>query len=99
MPKPPTGSTRGTGDAPGGSFGTGAGEVLALFGENFRLARLGAGLTQRDIEARTGLKQTYVSEVEGGKRNLTLASMVVLAEAVGTDVRALLAPAPPAEKK
>jgi transcriptional regulator with XRE-family HTH domain len=61
-----------------------------LFGENFRQARTKAGLTQRDVEAQTGIKQAYISQIEGGKHNPTLGTMMVLAHAVGKDVRALL---------
>lgn len=66
--------------------------LQVLFGENFRLARSKAGLTQHDIEMHTGIKQAYISQIEGGKQNPTLATMTALALAVGKDVRALLKP-------
>ena len=69
-------------------------DLRITFGERFRHARQRAGLTQREIEARTGIKQTYVSEIESGKQNPTLGTMVALAVAVGTDVRSLLRPEP-----
>ncbi|MDA8252565.1 MAG: helix-turn-helix transcriptional regulator [Rhodospirillales bacterium] len=62
------------------------------FGQNFRHARERAGLTQSDIEAHTGIKQHYVSQIENGKQNLTLDTMTALALAVGKDVRTLLKP-------
>jgi transcriptional regulator with XRE-family HTH domain len=86
MPKPPR-------DGSGGkaAFDTGAVEAMqVLFGENFRQARTRAGLTQRDIEAHTGIKQAYISQIEGGKQNPTLGTMMILAHAVGKDVRVLL---------
>jgi transcriptional regulator with XRE-family HTH domain len=64
--------------------------MQALFGENFRQARTKAGLTQRDIEAQTGIKQAYISQIEGGKQNPTLGTMMILAHAIGKDVRVLL---------
>jgi transcriptional regulator with XRE-family HTH domain len=68
--------------------------------ENFRRARMKAGLTQHDIEAHTGIKQAYVSQVESGRINLTLATMITFALAVGKDVDALLKqPASPAHRK
>ena len=71
----------------------------ALFGENFRLARIRARLTQSDIEIHTGIKQAYISQIEGGKLNATLATMTILALAVGKDVRALLKPLPASGKR
>jgi transcriptional regulator with XRE-family HTH domain len=56
------------------------------FGLALRDARLRAGLTQRDVAKRARLRQTYISRVELGDQNLTLASMVRLARAVGLGV-------------
>ena len=70
------------------------------FGENFRRARIKASLTQHDIEAHTGIKQAYISQIEGGKQNPTLMTMTTLALAVGKEVRALLKQPPsPAKRK
>jgi DNA-binding XRE family transcriptional regulator len=87
--------------APGVSVADSVRKALQLaFGENFRRARMRAGLTQHDIEAHTGIKQAYVSQVESGRINLTLATMTTFALAVGKDVRALLKqPASPAGQK
>jgi transcriptional regulator with XRE-family HTH domain len=76
-------------------------EALQLaFGENFRRARTKAGLTQHDIEAHTGIWQAYISQVESGRMNLTLATMTIFALAVGKDVRAMLKqPVSQAERK
>ena len=84
-------------DGPGRKSAPGAGgsaceATQVLFGENFRLARIKAGLTQHDIEAETGIKQAYISQIEGGKQNPTLATMTILALAVGKEVRVLLKP-------
>ena len=74
--------------------------LLVLFGENFyQKPALKAGLTQIDIEAQTGIKQAYISQIEGGRLNATLATLTILALAVGQDVRALLKPAPASRRK
>lgn len=92
MPKP-AGDGPGRKDAPGTAAADSASDAMqVLFGENFRLARIKASLTQRDIEMHTGIKQAYISQIEGGKQNPTLATMTALALAVGKDVRALLKP-------
>jgi transcriptional regulator with XRE-family HTH domain len=64
--------------------------LRALFGANFRRGRLKAKLTQVAVEELTGIRQHYISEVENGLHNLTLGTMTTLAQAIGTDVRALL---------
>ena len=80
-------------DAPGAKFADGqAVELRVLFGNNFRAARQKAGLTQRDIEAHTGIKQHYVSQIESGKQNPTLGTMAALAWSVNKDVIGLLRP-------
>lgn len=99
MSKRPTGSKLGSVDKPTTGVATTAVRALQIsFGQNLRLARINAGLTQRDIEARTGIKQAYVSQIEAGKLNPTLATMVALADVVGKNVRELLRP-PPSKQK
>ena len=77
-----------------GSSARGTDETLedlrGLFGANFRQARQKAKLTQTDVQELTGIRQHYISEIENGVQNLTLGTMVTLAGAVGSDVRALL---------
>jgi transcriptional regulator with XRE-family HTH domain len=67
-------------------------ELRALFGANLRHARERAKLTQLDVAARTEIRQHYVSEVEHGVHNVTLGTMVSLADAVGAKVWYLLRP-------
>jgi transcriptional regulator with XRE-family HTH domain len=67
-------------------------ELQSLFGANLRRARQKAHLTQEDVQARTSIRQHYVSEVENGVHNITLSTMASLADAVGVEVRYLLRP-------
>jgi transcriptional regulator with XRE-family HTH domain len=83
MPAKRTGSSsKGTDDSSEG--------MRVLFGANFRQARQKAKLTQADVQELTGIRQHYISEIENGLQNLTLDTMTTLAQAIGTDVRALL---------
>lgn len=66
-----------------------------LFGENLRLARLKAGLTPQELAAKANIRQAHVSQIEGGKLNPMLVTMVTLADAVGKDLRTLLRPPTP----
>jgi DNA-binding XRE family transcriptional regulator len=65
-------------------------EPRVFFGENFRRARISAGLTQIDVMARTGLDRSYVGKIEAGKANITLDTAKLLAELVGEDLAKLL---------
>jgi len=80
--KPARSSSKGTDETSEG--------MRTLFGANFRRGRQKAKLTQTDVQELTGIRQHYISEVENGLHNLTLGTMITLAQAVGTDVRALL---------
>jgi DNA-binding XRE family transcriptional regulator len=96
MPKQPTGRKPENASAPpAGAVSSAVESMQILFGENLRLARLKAGLTQTELSAKTGIRQEYISQIEGGKLNPTLATMLALAEAVGKDVRTLLKPSTP----
>ena len=96
MPKQPTGrkpENVGTRRAGGVSN---AGEAMQiLFGENLRLARLKAGLTQQELAAKANIRQAHLSQIESGKLNPMLTTMVTLADAVGKDLRTLLRPPTP----
>jgi len=62
------------------------------FAKNLREARLAAGLSQTDMEARTGIARTSLSDVEQGKQNVTIDLMDRLATAVGRSLSELLMP-------
>jgi transcriptional regulator with XRE-family HTH domain len=57
--------------------------VRALFGKTLRSLREEAGLTQEEVADRADIHWTYLSQVEGGKRNPGLENIVYLARAIG----------------
>jgi len=59
------------------------------FGDRLRALRLEAGISQEELASRSGLHRTYVSSVERGQRNIALANIHSLADALGIDVREL----------
>jgi DNA-binding XRE family transcriptional regulator len=65
-------------------------DLQTIFGDNFRRARLNCRLKQSEVADRTGLTQQYLSLIEAGQQNITLKTMVLLAEIVGHDVAAML---------
>ena len=56
------------------------------------MLELKAGLTQQELATKANIRQAHVSQIEGGKLNPMLMTMVALAEAVGKDLRTLLRP-------
>jgi transcriptional regulator with XRE-family HTH domain len=62
----------------------------SVFGRNFREARKRAGLSQADIERRTGILRSSISDVEKGKQNVTIDTMERLAASVSVDMATLL---------
>jgi transcriptional regulator with XRE-family HTH domain len=61
-------------------------DLPTIFGEQLRAARLSVGLSQAGFGARLGLTQQYISSVEAGHENLTLATMLALARAIGYEL-------------
>lgn len=53
-------------------------------------ARKDAGLTQAEIGARLGQRQTFVSKYELGERRLDAAEFVSVCRAIGVDVSELI---------
>ena len=63
-----------------------------LVGQNFSRLRREKGLTQEEIEERSGFSQQYLSGLERGRRNPTVITIYELAQALGVDYLELLAP-------
>jgi DNA-binding XRE family transcriptional regulator len=63
-----------------------------IFARNFRMARVEAGLSQRDLAQQTGIAQAHISEVENAMHNIGIDTMVKLAQAVKKPVFELLRP-------
>jgi len=66
--------------------------LLSLLGATIRQSRQQQGLTQKVLAARTGLNPTYIGQIEQGQRNLSVLSLVQIAEALGLVVAPLLTP-------
>jgi transcriptional regulator with XRE-family HTH domain len=66
--------------------------LLARLGAAIRQARQQHHLSQQTLAARTGLSPTYIIEIEQGHRNLSVLSLVRIANALGLAVAELLAP-------
>jgi XRE family transcriptional regulator, regulator of sulfur utilization len=67
--------------------------LLAAFGAAVREQRLRRGLSQDALADLAGFQRTYLSEVETGRRNVTLVNIGRLAAALGVGVGELMATA------
>lgn len=73
------------------------GELQRTVGRNIRRIRATRGLSQEELAELIGNHRTYVGSVERGERNLSLRSLERLADSLGVDPVALVAPPAPGE--
>ena len=66
-------------------------DMRELVGKNFARLRKERGLTQEQVEERSGFSQWYISSLERGRRNPTIISLYELANAIGVRVADLIA--------
>ena len=66
--------------------------VFRLLGTTIRELRKQQRLKQSDLALRTGLARNYISQVELGRRNVTVLNLVRLAVALGVPPSSLLSP-------
>ena len=58
-------------------------DMRKLVGRNFARLRRDRGLTQEQVEVRSGFSQQYLSSLERGRRNPTVITLYELALALG----------------
>ena len=58
-------------------------DMRILVGRNFARLRREKGLTQEEVEVRSGFSQQYLSSLERGRRNPTLITLYELSRALG----------------
>jgi CheY-like chemotaxis protein/DNA-binding XRE family transcriptional regulator len=66
-------------------------DMRKLFGAEVKRRRNGLGLSQEQLAEQADLHRTYVSDVESGKRNPSLASIDRLARALGASLGSVFA--------
>ncbi len=67
-------------------------DMRKLVGRNFARLRREKGLTQEDVEARSGFSQQYLSGLERGKRNPAIVTLYEIAQALGVSHVELVTP-------
>ena len=63
--------------------------ILVAFGRNVRKRREINKLTQETLAESSGLDRTYISDIERGRRNLSLLNIVRVARALNTSASEL----------
>lgn len=66
--------------------------IIDVVAEAVRRARKAAGLSQEDLALEAGLDRTYISQVERGKRNVTVVVLARIAGALKMPPDRLLVP-------
>ena len=61
-------------------------EQLKFLGSKIKAIRKSKGLKQEFIAKKTGISQTYLSQIEAGKKNATLIVLFDLAYVLNVDV-------------
>lgn len=67
-------------------------DMRQLVGRNFARLRREKGLTQEQVEARSGYSQQYLSSLERGRRNPTVITLFELSQALGVSHVELVKP-------
>jgi transcriptional regulator with XRE-family HTH domain len=67
-------------------------DMRKLVGRNFARIRRAKGITQEELEARSGFSQQYLSSLERGRRNPTVITLYELAQALGVSHVELVKP-------
>ncbi len=67
-------------------------DMRKLVGRNLARLRREKGLTQEELEVRSGLSQQYLSGLERGRRNPTVITLYELAQALGVSHVELVRP-------
>ena len=65
-------------------------DMRQLVGRNFARLRKAKGLTQEEVEARSGVSQQYLSSLERGRRNPTVITLYELAQVLEVSVADLV---------
>ena len=64
--------------------------ILIKFGKRVREERLKKGLSQEELAERTGVHRTYIGMIERAEKNITLANIEKIADALDTSLHELM---------
>ena len=72
------------------SYNVGMKSEAQKLGQNLKRIRMEKGISQGDIVRSLGIDRAFISNIENGKTNPTLATIAKLAKAVGVSIEELI---------
>jgi len=64
-------------------------DIRILFGERIKAFRKKKGFSQEDLGFKSSLHRTYISEVERGRRNISIVNIAKIAKAFNLRIKEL----------
>jgi len=62
-------------------------DIRKLYGEKLKAFRKKKGLSQEDLGFKASLHRTYISEVERGRRNISIVNIAKIAKALDLSIK------------
>jgi transcriptional regulator with XRE-family HTH domain len=62
-------------------------DIRRLYGERLKIFRKKKGLSQEDLGFKSSLHRTYISEVERGRRNISIVNIAKIAKALDLSIK------------
>lgn len=62
-------------------------DIRKLYGERLKAFRKKKGLSQEDLGFKSSLHRTYISEVERGRRNISIMNIAKIAKALDLSIK------------
>ena len=62
-------------------------DIRILYGEKLKDFRKKQGLSQEELGFKSSLHRTYISEVERGRRNISIVNIARIAKALGLPIK------------
>lgn len=62
-------------------------DIRKLYGERLKAFRKKNGLSQEDLGFKSSLHRTYISEVERGRRNISIVNIARIAKALDLSIK------------
>lgn len=69
---------------------TGSSDLLGAIGKVIRKRREAMGISQTELAERAGLHRTYINNIEGGSKNISIDSLKGIADALNTNISELM---------
>lgn len=64
-------------------------DIRSILGERIKFFRKKKGFSQEDLGFKSSLHRTYISEVERGRRNISILNIAKIAKALDIDIKKL----------